>query len=84
VLKRPVAKAAHRVRGELPGKAGSGEQENSPGKNRLHRKSLWFVEGKVQQQFVVVCNYQQREKIADTGRCFHPADKSLMNPMAGG
>ena len=79
-----MAKAAHQVRGELPERAGSSEKENSHEKNRLNRKSLWFVEGKVQQRFVVVCNYQQREKIADTGRCFHRADKSLMNPMAGG
>lgn len=66
-LERPMAKAAHPVRDELPGGAGSREKENSPGKSRLNRRSLWFVEGKVQQRFVVVCNYQQREKRADTG-----------------
>lgn len=79
-----MVKAAHQVRGELPGEAGSWEKENIPGKNRLKRRSLWFVEGKVQQRFVAICNYQQREKVTDTGRCFHPADKSLMNPMARG
>lgn len=84
VLARPMAKVAQQVRDKLPGEAGSWEKENSPGKNRLNRKSLWLVKGEVQQRFVVVCNYQQREKVADTGRCFHPADKSLMNPMAGG
>lgn len=84
MLERPIAKAAHQVRGELSEESGSWEKANSPGKNRLHRKSVWFVEGEVRQQFLVVYNYQQREKIADARRCFHPADKSLMDPMAGG
>lgn len=71
-------------RAELPGEAGSQEKANSPGKKRLHRKSLWFVRSKAEQRFLVVCNYQQREEIAQTWGCFHPADKSWMNPIAGG